>query len=83
MTMRRASHPLPGRSGLLTFDTQTGRPTQCVDTGPCGADLFEAAGGVGLLRTVPDDREFATDCFTNDFVPPLEAVDLTTGMGCC
>jgi hypothetical protein len=67
--------------GLLVFDTETGNLIQRIDTGPCGADLWEAAGGVGLVRTVPDDPELATDCFNNDFHAPLEAVDLTTGSG--
>ena len=65
--------------GLLVFDTETGRLIERVDTGPCGVDLWEAAGGVGLVRTVPDDPELATDCFNNVFDAPLEAVDLTTG----
>ena len=71
--------PPPQALGLMVFDTETGRLVERVEVGACGADLNQAAAGVGLLRTVPDEPAFETDCYANDFHAPLEAVDLATG----
>ena len=73
--------PVAESLGLFVFDTETGHLIDRVDTGVCGADLWQAAGGVGLLRTIPDDPELTTDCYGVDDLGtlPLQAVELATG----